>query len=524
MKLSVEILAEKITDYDIDVYSLGEAVPKLEGIRFFDKELLIKDEDHLYIGYARDLPPLDTLESGVSILCIGIPADIDKHPNLNFSLIILKKQFSLGMLFNEIQELFIFFNKWESQIQELILNNSDLQKFVDISDKVMGWPISIIDRAQRSLATSQFEDSDDIIWLELRNGYIHTELLKQDRVKAADIAKYHRPMQGYSTVSNRVILSQAIRVDGHVVGFVAVHHPKPGTSYFSRGIEQLVNYFTKFVAMRMRSNEFYKLSRGMMFEYFLVDLIEKKMTDENVINDRLSFLDWKLDGYKQVLFVEMKPKFNNIQSLHNMRSQIECIIPSSRSIIYDNALVSIVSNVDDSTHIESLKARFSAWLQDNNAYCGLSNRFLMLNKTKMYYTQAKKALDFGREQDPSQQIYEYHNFVLSHIIDLLSQKIELETLFHPAFIKLLNLCKYHEFFFDTLKVYLKTERNVALCSKLLYIHRNSMIYRVKRLEEELDCDFSDFNTRSSLLISFALYDYLKAHEDVSEIPHIKKVK
>lgn len=512
MKLSVNILIEKMQKYDFSVYSTDSSEPHLEGIRLFDKELLIDDIDYLYIGYSYNLPKLDDLPGGASILCIGKPSDLVEHSELHVSLIVMNGDYPLGRLFNEISDLFLYFNKWESQLQELIMNNCDLQQFVDISDKVMSWPISIIDRAQRTLATSRFEDSDDIIWQEIRRGFIHTEFLQQDKVKAADVAKYHHPFQGYSNVSNRVILSQAIRVDGHVVGFVAVHHPKPGTEFFSRGVEHMVSLFTKFVAKRMRSNEFYKQSHGLMFEYLLVDLIENNMKNEHIINDRLAFLDWKLDGYKQIIRIEILKDYYQASSLAALRDDVANIIPSGRSIIYDNALVAIISNTADSLLDDNVKAAFISWLEKNNAYCGVSSRYMKLNRTITYYNQAKKAIRFGRIQNPDQQIFNYSDYQMLDIVEMLSERSDLKLLYYSAFEKLLELSRSNEFYFDTLKVFLQTERNVALASKMLFIHRNTLIYRIKRLEEELGCDLDDYKTRMNLLFSFELYNYLKNYQ------------
>jgi hypothetical protein len=172
MKLSVDILAERMRSYDISVYSTERVTPRLEGLRFFDKELRITEKNYLYIGYADDLPKLADLPIGVSILCIGVPHDSDPEQNLPIDIIVLNEQYSLGKLFNEIQELFLFFNKWEHHMQELILNNCTLQQLVDISDKVIGWPISIVDRAEKTLAVSQFEETDDVIWSEIRRVHI----------------------------------------------------------------------------------------------------------------------------------------------------------------------------------------------------------------------------------------------------------------------------------------------------------------------------------------------------------------
>lgn len=508
MKLSVDILAEKMQHYKIRVYSTQEVTAYLEGVRFFDKDLKIVDKNYLYVGYASELPKLNEIRAGVSVLCVGIPQDLTSEQNLHFNLIVINEHHSLVKLFNEILELFLFFEKWECQLHELILSNCSVQKLVDVSDKIIGWPISVIDRAEKTLAASKFDESDDIIWAEIRKGYIRTELLQQDSVKTSEVAKHHNPVQMYSTISNRIILTQAIRINGNVVGFTAVHHTQPGRRYFSWGIVQLLDFFTQQVAALMRSNEFFNLSRGMMFEYLLVDLIEGKTNNESVIADRLAFLEWDLDGSKKIIRVEVNKRSLNNERLKIMREQIEYIILSSRSIIYDDGLVVITKNIPDSLLTDDIKSKLIAWLKKNNSCCGVSNSFTMLNKTSNYYNQTRKAIRFGTVLNPGQRIYYYHDYTMIHVAELLAKKIDLTSLLHPSMKKLLTLCEKNPYFFETLKVYLNTERNIAVSSKLLYIHRNTMIYRIKRLEEEMGCDFSDFYTRKSLLFSIDIIEYI----------------
>lgn len=509
MKLSVDILAEKMSHYKINVYSTQEVTARLEGLRFFDRDIRITSKNYLYIGYAYDLPELRTLPAGVSVLSIGVPDDISSEQNLHFNLMVVDEDLILGKLFNEIQELFLYFNKWEAKLQELIHSKGSLQQLVDVSDEIIGWPISIVDRAEKTLAASKFDKSNDIMWSEIRKGYIRTELLQQDSVKTSEIAMYSHPMQMYSTVSNRITLSQAILINGHVVGFTAVHHTEPGPHHFSWGIVQLLDFFTQQVTMHMRSNEFFKLSRGMMFEYLLADLIEGKTDDETVIKDRLRFLGWDLEGNKKIIRIEVNKKSLNAMKLKMMRSQIEDLIPDCWSVIYDDGLVVIAKNIADSSFPDTIESKLIKWLNENNSCCGISNTFTLLSKTINYYNQTRKAIRFGKILNPERHIFYYHDYIIMHVAELLSENIDLKSLLHPSTEKLLTLCEKNPFFLKTLKVYLNTERNIAVSSKLLYIHRNTMIYRIKRLEEEMGCDFSDLYTRKSLSLSLDILDYIR---------------
>ena len=504
MKLSINILIEKMGHYDIRLYTEPDSEPELDSPRLLGNDSIIEYSNYLYVCYAKDIPNICDIEPGNHIACIGIPDGFSDENPPNVNLMIVNENITLDTLFNEILDIFLYFNQWEMHIQDLILNNSNLQDFVDSSDKILGWPISIIDRAEKTLAVSKHEESDDVIWKEICNGYIHTELLVKDSIKITEIMNYDKPIQRYSTVSERIMLSQAIRVGGHVVGFVAAHHPKKSNQYFSHGIVQLVNYFTNFIAKRMHCEEFYTMSRGSMFEYLLVDLIKGHIKDNDTITDRLEFLNWNLDKGKILLRIEASPV-----KLNFLRDHMYQVILQSNSIIYNGGLAVIVSGLDADGLSESVMERLDNFLSKNQAQCGISNLFTSLTKTEKYYKQAKIALNFGKIQYPDNIVNSYSKYAFHHAISILAQYTDVTDFYHNAFKLFLPLTKTNSILFDTLRIYLQTNCNIASSAKQLFIHRNSMIYRIKQLEEKYHIDFNDPETRLQLLVSFEIYDNTK---------------
>ena len=58
--------------------------------------------------------------------------------------------------------------------------------------------------------------------------------------------------------------------------------------------------------------------------------------------------------------------------------------------------------------------------------------------------------------------------------------------------------------YNTLKVYLLNDRNAQRCASILYLHRNSLQYRVKRIQEITGVDLNDETERTYLGLSFLL--------------------
>ena len=89
-----------------------------------------------------------------------------------------------------------------------------------------------------------------------------------------------------------------------------------------------------------------------------------------------------------------------------------------------------------------------------------------------------------------------------------------ETMLHPMIRKLIAYDReYHTDYLETFKIYLNNRCNVTETAKQLHMHRNTLLHRVKRIEELLDSSFDDWQLRRMLLLSFD-YLYLNQNRDI----------
>jgi DNA-binding PucR family transcriptional regulator len=65
---------------------------------------------------------------------------------------------------------------------------------------------------------------------------------------------------------------------------------------------------------------------------------------------------------------------------------------------------------------------------------------------------------------------------------------------------------------QTMRAYLKCGRNPAKTASLLGIHRNSVDYRLRRMQELFDLDIDDPNIMFSFEQSLQIIDYLEKNK------------
>ena len=60
----------------------------------------------------------------------------------------------------------------------------------------------------------------------------------------------------------------------------------------------------------------------------------------------------------------------------------------------------------------------------------------------------------------------------------------------------------------TLEVFLEQGCNIAAATDALYVHRHTVKYRIKRIEEIMNIDLKDVTVRFNLRLAFKIMHYL----------------
>lgn len=91
---------------------------------------------------------------------------------------------------------------------------------------------------------------------------------------------------------------------------------------------------------------------------------------------------------------------------------------------------------------------------------------------------------------------------MPHCISVLRDKFPFETLYHPAFHVLYQYDQENKTeYLMTLASYLQNKCSVSSTAAALYIHRNSLQYRIKKIEEILDFKIATSEEREKMLFS-----------------------
>ena len=187
------------------------------------------------------------------------------------------------------------------------------------------------------------------------------------------------------------------------------------------------------------------------------------------------------------------------------------------AIVKDESMYVLFYNLGKSTQeiMTSKEAIYSTakHLESYDIICGLSNVFFDITEIDNNRFMAQDVLKVGSSISKSKKIFEFKDYALYCIISKIKETPHYKAYIHPALKKLISYDeKFNTDYFSTLKTYILSFKDLSYTSTKLNIHRNSVKYRLQKIVDICDIDFTDELLCAQLLCNFYLIN-----EDYNEL-------
>ena len=150
-------------------------------------------------------------------------------------------------------------------------------------------------------------------------------------------------------------------------------------------------------------------------------------------------------------------------------------------------------------------------LEKYHLIAGISNMYHDLRLTCKHYHQAKKA---------SSLAIEYQDEILNYFSDIAPKELlhfvaRQEDLLPFCVPELLDLLQYDKEnntdLVTTLYIYLDTFGKASLSAQMLFIHKNTLLYRISKIKEILHCDLEKGEDIYKLMMSLRILRTLRLY-------------
>lgn len=229
-----------------------------------------------------------------------------------------------------------------------------------------------------------------------------------------------------------------------------------------------------------------------MREQSLIDILEGKEVGINKLEKDFPFLARGCTLFIVSVDGSRYEALNIIKQIYNEQDVI--------SMIYGDNIV-VIGNFDEvEEHAESIK---DSIVSDLYCRCHVSFANIVYNAEgiKQAYEDAKECMSLGRKFDIKGEIYDYNHMLFEKVVYNINFKVKKE---------LLNNFKDKFSVFDneminTIEEFVNSGLNISDASRKLYIHRNTLIYRLDKIYKDTGYDIRDFKQATVFIIAFLVW-------------------
>ena len=402
-----------------------------------------------------------------------------------------------------------YFNMWcatglmSESLLDILFYENGIQTMVDQFTRGFNNPLLVFDAGYHLIAANweMLEKTPDGKRIIENMGFTDNEFRMVNRHGIHDRVKHSEvPIRAYNADigCDQLLCEIDTRKEmGHIV-LNAVYRP------FNDVDIRLLTMLKEAICQQLKKEEFVRNSEGFPYEYFLKDMLDSKIATSAQFMNRFSYINAEFSDSMHCLVVETA-RTSNIISVYALRSRIEGLFANTRSIIYNGEVIAILCLKDGRQLTEKDLEKIQKFCIEQNIYAGLSNNFHSLVQFPEYYRQALRSLELGIEKSHGPCAFIYKDYYMNHLLNIFLQKEVSTTYCHPKLLMLIEYDKTHDSrFAESLYTYLIHERNLSEAANAMFIHRNTLLYRLKRIEALVRIDYDSIQERQYIIVSYQM--------------------
>lgn len=397
----------------------------------------------------------------------------------------------------EIIDICQYYDRWEKDLHEMVWEKQDFQQMIDRTDEIFGNPIFICNWQGNVLGYSEKYQDVEIrrFWhvithekrvpisslAALMDSEYSNLLYEENQVHLLDFPELkYRSLFGLVHINSEIVLQ-----------FQIIEH--------DRKLKASDRYLamTFLDSLRHSFRESQMAAHQSSFDVFKKLMSGVEVTEQS-LDWVLDYIGWGNSDHEYCLIAFSNRDGSDCDSV--LFPQLERHIPGCKLLDHDGQMIMLIP-------LKVLQ-RFSKELRYTinlfHIYGGVSLPFRTWNALPRNLKQAKSALQHCSTNAALSYSIDYS---WENLLDVISANKDASELLHPAVSILRNYDITHETeFANTLKTYLSHERSNVKTAESLYIHRNTLKYRIDKISQLIDVDLENPDVRMHILISFLLLE------------------
>ena len=503
-RLNMRLLADTLERryIKIEYYARGDR-SFLNRVGIYDEGIRLKN-DVVYLIRAEQWQRTLAENNRCSFIILGrltpelIPAD---RP-----MICVLDDFDLFCLLDLLQDIFLVFERWNQDLQRALLAERPLDAILAASISVFRNPMFIHDQNFNVLSyagdilkvhtwSQNPKTGRDVVNMGLRNDFqLDQEYL--DGLNKREAVLFSANQRGYP------ILYRNLYDENRYLGRVLVDELE---NVIQPGDYAVMDYLGDFLQEAIKKSSLQEMEYGGLMSREFTRILDGENADEQNVRRILAGMKWgQEDDYCCLKIVPDQPEAYLVSNAA-IAERLHVLLPECIIFSYRDGVVILINRSRTEKTVREIVTGLAVFLRDNLLKLGISSEYEGFFFLKNAYRQADIAVSLGRRSDSMYWYYYFDHFLLDYTTDTMLHEMPLALLSADA---LHDLKKYdtanHTELYQTLKVYLRLERNMLQTARTLFIHRSTLSYRIERIQNITGVDLDSPRDRLKLLFSFEL--------------------
>ena len=234
--------------------------------------------------------------------------------------------------------------------------------------------------------------------------------------------------------------------------------------------------------------------------------IEQPEEREHYINDLLPHYD--TDGTFQIILITTGTldKMDTVERrriAYRMQLYLTNLTHNRHFFYYDSCFVVIINALSENqvhSIVSSFQKRLVRKMPETPIWVGISSQVTDISNLRTAYLRAKAAINMARDQE--KPLLYFDEMGIYKLLYSIPDKSLLQELCQSKLGPLLEYDReHHASYADTLEMYLECGGSIQAMAARMFIHRNTIIYRMNNIKQLLGCDLETTEEKLPYLIA-----------------------
>lgn len=501
------VIREALIENGFTVYCSMEENVGITGIRYWESQKCSFDPNMLYLIDENNVSGVSSDSSALVCMTDNIAPIAQKHAP-NADILIPPVDVSPWQVIEDVWKIIRSHERWVQDLLRCALRAQSVSSFLSIATQKLRNPIAVFDQNFRIIARSAITAPlpKGTIWdniqgehfnmIEYYNARERSMIGRAMHENANHDILYHPardPDHNY--------YSALLEVDGKPTGCIGVADVfaplTPGQCALARTVRDMLEAYLK---RNMRNLLLEDASSGFWF-----DLMTGKDVDTDHLREKLASRSWQADdAFIMVSFLPREAYYSQIELITTMN---HVLMEFPRAIVaVEGEAVTLLQRIQD--YSKSRDDKILSVAESINLCAGCSSEFSDLMYCGAAYRQSLFAANCAQKEGV--KAVPFSRVHSDYILTLISKQEQPNACMDLRLLRLANSPKKNDrLLVPCLKAYLLNGRSIADTARALFLHRNTVIYRIEKLSRLLNVDFDSMSEVElfSLLISCFMCNY-----------------